>query len=289
MAVDREAGNRTTASRADAGRMGAKPVNALVRGLRVLAAANERSVATVSDLVTLSRLPKATVIRLLQTLLHEGYVEELGDGGGYRVTAKVRNLSRALRGRTPVAQIVQPLLDRLGGRVKWPSEFFLVEGHSVVIEASNRDAAPVKVNLFEHRRFPIAASATGLAYLSGLEPGEAERLLRAAMDKDAGGEAVAERIARVAEARRRGYALWEYPALAPGLRMASIPVRAGGQAIGGLSLIHFRDIVPDDLLEGFFLAEMRAVAEEIGRLLEREMAVPEPERDRSARSKSMTL
>jgi IclR family mhp operon transcriptional activator len=256
---------------------GAKPVNALVRGLRVLAAANERSEVSVTDLVTLARLPKATVIRLLQTLLHEGYMEELGDGGGYRVTAKVRNLSRALRGRTPVAQIVQPLLDKLGRRVKWPSEFFLVEGLSVVIEASNRDAAPIKLNLFEHRRFPITASATGLAYLSGLAPEEAERIVRAAIDKDGPSGSVEDCLARIAEARQRGYASWEYPALAPGLRMVSIPVAAGGRAIGGLSLIHFRDLVPDALLDGFFLAEMRAVAGSIGRLLERELSVPEAE------------
>ena len=247
---------------------GAKPVNALVRGLRVLVAANEIQAPTVAELVRRSRLPKATVIRLIQTLVHDGYLEESGDAEGYRVTAKVRNLSRALVERTPIAQLVQPLLDGLAGRVKWPSEFFLAEGRSVVIEVSNRSAAPIKLNLFEHRRFPMVASATGLACLSALPEADAARIIRESVADGTLPGTIADCLALVATARRRGYALWEYPSLAPGLRMASIPVHAGGRVIGGLSLVHFRDLVPDDLLDGFLIPEMRSVADRIGEVLD---------------------
>jgi IclR family mhp operon transcriptional activator len=250
--------------------LGAKPVSALVRGLRVLAAANEVQKPTIAELVRLSGLPKATVIRLVQTLTHEGYVEELADAQGYRVTSKVRNLSRGLVGRTPVAQIVQPLLDGLGRRIKWPSEFFLPEGLSVVIEASNREAAPIKLHLFEHRRFPITASATGIAYLSALSEDRAESIVHQASAEATAPNAAASCLALVAEARRRGFSAWEYPALAPGLRMVSIPVRTGERVFGGLSVVHFRELVPNDLLDGFLLPEMRTVALRIAEALERE-------------------
>lgn len=65
-----------------------------------------------------------------------------------------------------------------------------------------------------------------------------------------------------------GYTVWEYPALAPGLRIASIPVRIGGRPVGGLSLVYFRDLVPPDLLNGFLLPEMQAVALLIGAVLD---------------------
>ncbi|BAI75569.1 transcriptional regulator (plasmid) [Azospirillum sp. B510] len=255
------------------GGAGAKPVNALVRGLRVLAVANEIQRPTVAELVRRSRLPKATVIRLVQTLVHEGYLEESGEAEGYQVTAKVRNLSRALVERTPIAQLVQPLLDELGARVKWPSEFFLAEGRSVVIEVSNRSAAPIKLNLFETRRFPMVASATGLAYLSALPPGEAARIVEDSVADGAVSGSVEGTLALIAAARERGYATWEYPALAPGLRMVSIPVPAVGGAagklpVGGLSLVHFRDLVPAELMDGFLLPEMRAVAARIGAVLD---------------------
>lgn len=257
---------------------GAKPVNALVRGLRVLSAANEIAAPTIAELVARSRLPKATVVRLVQTLVHEGYLEELPEGEGYQVTARVRNLSRALVGRTPTAQLVQPLLDELAGRVKWPSEFFLPEGRSVVIEVSNRATAPIKLNMFEHRRFPMVASATGLAYLSALPPGEAERIIReSAADRSLPGT-VEESLAEAAAARARGYALWDYPALAPGLRVLSIPVRRcgrtedrrteDGRVLGGLSLIHFRDLVPSALLEEMLLPALGDVAARIADALD---------------------
>ncbi|CAO3432847.1 IclR family transcriptional regulator [Azospirillum endophyticum] len=250
------------------GGTGAKPVNALVRGLRVLAVANEIQRPTVAELVRRSRLPKATVIRLVQTLVHEGYLEDSGEAEGYQVTAKVRNLSRALVERTPISQLVQPLLDELGARVKWPSEFFLAEGRSVVIEVSNRSAAPIKLNLFETRRFPMVASATGLAYLSALAPDEAANIVRDSVADGSVSGSVEATLDLVAAARDRGYASWEYPALAPGLRMVSIPVLVGGAAVGGLSLVHFRDLVPAGLLDGFLLPEMRAVASRIGVVLD---------------------
>lgn len=246
---------------------GAKPVNALVRGLRVLAVANEIQAPTVAEVVRRSRLPKATAIRLLQTLVHEGYLDDLGESEGYQVTAKVRNLSRALLDRTPIAQLVQPLLDDLAARVKWPSEFFLAEGRSVVIEVSNRSAAPIKLNLFEHRRFPMVASATGLAYLSALPPAEVERIVQDSVADGTLTRPPDACLEDVAAARRNGYALWEYPSLSPGLRMASIPVRSGGRVIGGLSLVHFRDLVPIPLLESLFLPDMRGVADRIGAVL----------------------
>lgn len=240
-------------------------MSALVRGLKVLAAANGLGAPTIAELVRAANLPKATVVRLVQTLAHEGYLEDRASsssgGQGYRVTAKVRDLSRALTGRTPAAQLAQPLLDELARRVKWPSEFFLAEGDSVVIEVSNREAAPIKVALFEKRRFPVTGSATGIAYLSALalEAGEAVIVQVCGGDR----MAAAACLAAVAEARVRGYATWDYPALAPGLRMASVPVVAD-RPVGGLSLIHFRELVPTDLLEGFLLPELREVAARIG-------------------------
>jgi len=50
-----------------------KSVKALTRGLGVLAAINELSPATVTRLVEETGYPKATVIRLVQTLCREGY------------------------------------------------------------------------------------------------------------------------------------------------------------------------------------------------------------------------
>lgn len=50
--------------------------------------------------------------------------------------------------------------------------------------------------------------------------------------------------------------------------MASIPMRMGGRPVGGLSLVHFYDLVPAELLNGFLLREMRAVALRIGTVLD---------------------
>jgi len=71
-------------------------VKSLSRGLSVLAAVNQYRPATVKQLVHSTRLPKPTLIRLLQSLVAEGYVDSATDGTGYRVGARARRLTSGL-------------------------------------------------------------------------------------------------------------------------------------------------------------------------------------------------
>lgn len=109
-------------------------VNSLAKGLSVLAATNELAPARISSLVKATSLPKATLVRLLKTLVAEGYVNQQTkqEGGGYIPTPKVRALASAFAKAGALGQTAQPFLNNLCEVIKWPSDLLIRDGLSML-------------------------------------------------------------------------------------------------------------------------------------------------------------
>lgn len=237
------------------------PSGALARGLRVLAAVNDLETATVSRIVSDSGMPKATVIRLLQTLQAEGYIAQDAETLTYAVTPKVASLSRAFKGNDEIEGFTQVALDLLAEQIKWPAEYLVQDGLSMLIQSNNRARAPIKLKLFERSRFPILGSAAGIAYLSTLPAEDCERILdRAASDP---GERSAAR-SRIAEARKAGFAVRGLLELGPNMAVVAVPVPDRG---GALSVVHFDDVVTPQQMQETILPRMHACAENVAKAL----------------------
>jgi IclR family mhp operon transcriptional activator len=231
---------------------------ALARGLAVLAAINDHDSASIAKLVVDTGLPKPTVVRLVQTLVREGYVHQDPDSQAYRVTAQVLSLSRARRGEDEGLQFVQAELDQLGLALKWPSEFLLADGMSMRIICNNRAKAPIKLRLFERSRFPMISSAAGVAYLSALAPDHYARVEARLVRNDPDRDKIR---AQVNDARERGYASRYLTELEQGLVVASVPVMTTDATRGGgLSLVYFEEIVSKMVLEEHLLPQLREAA-----------------------------
>jgi len=69
------------------------PIVSVMRALQVLRTMNLREVTSVNDLHLALDLPRPSIIRLLKTLEHVGYVTHAPERGKYRLTPKVRELS----------------------------------------------------------------------------------------------------------------------------------------------------------------------------------------------------
>jgi IclR family mhp operon transcriptional activator len=230
------------------------PTGALARGLRLLAALNDLETATVSGLVKETNLPKATVIRLLQALQAEGYAAQDPETLTYQVTPKVASLSRSLIGKNQTEGLVQVALDLLADEVKWPAEYLVPDGVSMLIQANNRERAPIKLKLFERRRFPILDSAAGVAYLANLSDLDRGKWLKHLLKSPSQITSMKRRIEDVA---RAGYATRSLPELGPNMRVAAVAVPGGG---GALSMIYFDDVVAKKHLETMLLPLVRKAA-----------------------------
>ncbi|SLN70914.1 DNA-binding transcriptional activator MhpR [Roseivivax jejudonensis] len=237
------------------------PGGALARGLRLLVALNDVETATISSLVDETSLAKPTLIRLLHTLVEQGYAQHDEETMTYAVTPKVASLSRALVGRGAAGARTQEVLDRLADDTKWPTEWLARDGGSMVVQGNNRERAPIRLKLFERRRFPLLTSASGLAQLAGLPLEEADALIESHATEPA---MLAKTRSAVVEARKRGYATRLLRELGPNMIVAAVPIPDEG---GALALIHFDDVVDDKTFRTTLLPRLQDAAHAMGKAL----------------------
>jgi IclR family mhp operon transcriptional activator len=237
-------------------------VHALERGLSVLAAINEFSPASLAMLVDATGLPKATIVRLLHTLRAAGYVER-AENKGYRLLPRVRGLFSSIDRESAPTQIIRRMLNDFATIVKWPAEFMVREGATMVIEVSNRDSAPISLRRFEHVRFPLLHSASGIALLAWSKPRRREDIIRSALMQEKSSErsevAKATRH-RISDALTRGYGLQDYNTPIEGTRAISIPVFAGDTVVAAMALIFLRDALPQSQVDNVLLPKLKEVA-----------------------------
>ncbi len=254
----------------DTGKTNQGSVQSLVRGLNVLVAVNENTPATVTQLVSTTRLPKATVIRLLKTLKNEGYIDLDPVAGGYKPLPKVRLLASPMITENSFALSARNYLNDFSQVVKWPSDILMPEGSSMVVQASNRDTAPIFLKRFEQARFAILNSASGLAYLSAASAHKRQELINVAAGLNrSGAEAtqLAEQTYQKIEAcKQRGYAVADYHAPIEGTRAIAIPLMCNKEAFGALAMLFLKDAVSDEQLNNFLLPQLQEAANEIAGL-----------------------
>ncbi|MGD9919944.1 MAG: IclR family transcriptional regulator [Pseudorhodoplanes sp.] len=241
-------------------------VHALERGLSVLSAVNEFSPASLSILVDATGLPKATIVRLLHTLRAAGYVER-AENKGYRLLPRVRDLFSSLDRESAPTQIIRRMLNDFATIVKWPAEFMVREGATMVIEVSNRDSAPINLRRFEHVRFPLLHSASGIALLAWSKPRQREDIIRSALLQEKSSERadVAKTTRRkISEALARGYGMQDYNTPIEGTRAISVPVFAGDMAVAAMALIFLRDALPQSQVDTVLVPKLKEIANSIG-------------------------
>src|SRR5215472_5180876 len=117
-----------------------KTIQALERGVQVMAALREMRAASLHDLHRGTGIPKATLTRILFTLYRQGLVwQRMADG------AFLPSHSLLERGRLDdsawLAEVASPVLEQLCERVMWPSVLSVPRlDHMEVLETNSRRA-----------------------------------------------------------------------------------------------------------------------------------------------------
>lgn len=153
------------------------PINALVRGLALLAEINRLGVAGVGALRQATGVSKSTIVRNLETLEYTGFIARDRGRDGYVVTAKVLALSAGYdRGRRLI-ELATPILNEFRSRMPWPSDLAIFDGESMVILETSRNPGALALNRPVGARLPLTESALGRAYLANIGPAECAAIL----------------------------------------------------------------------------------------------------------------
>lgn len=153
-------------------------VTALARGLAVLRCftAARRELGT-SEIARLLGLPQPTVWRLCRTLQDEGYLLPGQGGDRLQLSPAVLGLGYSALASTPIADIARPAMQELANRFGAACSMGVRNGLQLVLIQRCQGYSELILNLHIGSQLPIAASASGAAYIGNLSPTDRAALL----------------------------------------------------------------------------------------------------------------
>lgn len=243
------------------------PVEAVQRGLEILKTVNRLRIASVTDIHQATGIPKPTIVRMLETLMVEGYVARGNLFGGYRVTSNVRELSAGYSGISMVIEASRAPAIELTQRIKWPIGIGVLDGDAVSIQFWTGAISP-----FAHRstalrlRPSLITSAMGRAYMAFCPDEEREELLAALRGGkgeklDAAKEA--EFRALLGRIRANGYAVRD-PRTDPKETVTlAMPLCQGDRVLAAISISFYRTTIQPGQIRSRVLAPLRATRAKI--------------------------
>lgn len=246
-----------------------QPVVSASRTLDLLAALNERTISSVDQLHRRTDLPKATVVRLLQTLVALGFVTNDRRQGGYQVTSQVKSLSCGFHGDPMVIEAGRVWAIGLTQRHKWPVSIAMLDQDQVIVRFSTiSDSAISPFHGTINRRLSLVSRALGRAYLAFCPAQERailmDMLVHSGRAEDALGSDRSQMLKTLAVIRRRGYALRD-PLVEPrNSNTVAVPILKGDRVLATLGLTYFSSAVRDPTTLGVLVAEVQKAAARIG-------------------------
>jgi IclR family mhp operon transcriptional activator len=185
------------------------PIIALQRGLDVLAVVNKGRSVSLKTIYEETGLHKATVIRMLETLMASGYVAKTARST-YVPTGRTLLLSQGYDLVSRVSDIAGPVLAEFRRTIAWPSDVALYSDDSMIVVQTSRDRGPLYFQRESGYRAPILVTSVGQAYLAFCNSDDRNPIIdKLAASADPRNELARRRLAlerKLAEIRAKGFA-----------------------------------------------------------------------------------
>lgn len=213
-------------------------VQSLDRGLAVLRAFDhDRPSLTLADAARATGLTRATVRRLLHTLVAIGYVST--DGKLFELTPKVLDLGYAYVSSLHLSNIAQPYMENLSAQVHESVSATVLDGTQIVYVARVNTQRILSISISIGSRLPALWTSMGRVILAGLTDAELDDFLRTAPMEPPTPRSLTDRGALRAEIlniRNQGYALLDQE-LEEGVRSVAAPLRdRSGRTMAAMNL-----------------------------------------------------
>jgi IclR family mhp operon transcriptional activator len=244
-----------------------KGVRSLLRGLQLIEALSKFGSATPGKLSTSSGIDRATTYRLLNTLLHAGYVVQRREDGSYSLGPKLSRVANGIRKEDVIIDVVSQHMEELTSEVQWPSDFANLADGVLRIQASTHRLSPISI----HRRLigktrPLLRTALGRAILAAMNREELDRTL-AMVARKGGGDAAEIKDRRtvtriVQNVRRVGYASAAGEAETK-ISAIALAVKHNRSVVGAVNIVFFRSAFGPTEAADRYLKRLRLCASRI--------------------------
>jgi IclR family mhp operon transcriptional activator len=215
-------------------------------------------------------LPKPTVVRLLETLIADGYVTNDKRQGGYRITSLVQSLSCGFQGDAPVVEAGRPWATAFTRRFRWPVAIAILDKDAMVVRLSTIADSPVSpMHATINMRLQLLTRALGRAYLAFCPSSERDLLLSFLMNssdpEDAGAHDRKTTLALLRRIRALGFAersLFVEPTSSTTL---AVPIMRGKNVLASVGLTYFRSVMSAKEAHGRYVSALQELAANISK------------------------
>lgn len=263
------------------------PVESVRRALEILRTVNRLRIASVSDLHAATGLPKPTVVRMLETLIADGYVARDNMCGGYRVTCRARELNSGYEGISRVIEASRPWAIDLTQRLKWPIGIGVPDGDAIALQFWTGTISPwAHTNTVLGNRPSFITSSMGRAYMAFCSDDEREHLmstLRANKDIDFGPEQEAQFRKLLARIREDGYALRDPQTEPRRTTTIAMPIRNNGVVLALITISFYSTAIAKEHIAERVIEPLRATTAKIEETLSFMYAADGPGHDAAHR------
>jgi DNA-binding IclR family transcriptional regulator len=230
---------------------------------RILRALSVPEALRLADVAAATALNKATVLRLLESLADEGFVERDEDSKRYRLGEHAMLMGLASQGRDHLRDRARPWLMRLATLCGDTVLLSVRTGAEAVCVDREVGTYPIRANYLEvGSRRPLGVGAGSLALLAWLPAGEIDALLAESMPRIAGRyPRIDEALLRgkVAESRRQGFVVL-LDVVVERMGGVAMPILGtDGRPVGALSIAALNERIVDRL--DMLVSALREAAE----------------------------
>jgi DNA-binding IclR family transcriptional regulator len=254
------------ASESEEGRTGTQMVHRCATLLRLITAHNRKGLRLV-ELHTVSGLTRPTTHRLLQALVTERIIRQDEQSKRYHLGPLAYEMGLAAAMSYDLRDVCQPFLHRVAAETGDTVFLTIRSGFDGVCAGRAEGAYPIKAFVLDvGRHRPLNVGAGAVAFLSGLQDDEIERIYqanKARLARDYAAFTAKAMWDRIEHVRTQGYFINEVLEV-QGIRSLGVPIFGPhGAPVAGLSISALKKRLSGVYLRDKLQAVMRA-AQEIG-------------------------
>ncbi len=246
-------------------------IRSLGRGLDILTVLNRRDSASAAEIAAEVSAPRATVYRILETLMEKGFIYQHDSDGRFRITLKVRTLSDGFTEEDHMANISRPVMSKLTRKFAWPVTLATISGIDLIVRENTDQESPLATERFTiGYRMPLLRTASGLCILAYMTASRRNVVLKTLADAESRYKALVRQRAalekRLKEIRDQGYSVNHRARRVADMTAISVPILTKPNMVRGAVTIRYARTVmtlPQAIKK--FLPELRSAADGIGK------------------------
>ena len=255
------------------------PIRVITRTLSVLRAVNRGKPLTMMEISRTCDLAYPTTCRIIQSLVHEGYLEMEPQRKAYRPTALVQSLSYGFQTENAFAAAARPIIIALTQKVGWPVAISSRVAESMVIRDSTHSLTTMTLSEYHPGyAMPIWSTASGKVHIAYCKEQERKSIIESMRLKRGVNSSASDPIDDfdafdddyvdflIQKVRDIGYAEVtrnQYSKNPGKTSSIAVPLIVNGEYTAALSLIFFSSAMTPDQAAKKHLADIKSAQREI--------------------------